>query len=242
MTRAAAGSPPASTLEPHLARDLRTPTRWFLAILMPIGPASIAVLRFVMPYNTTDSSRVIVAKVVAHPAAEKVVLWMTFVAVFTLLPGAIAAIRLTRRRAPVLAATTAVLLIGGYLASSVLAVADEDALTAATRGIDHATVARIIDLVNDQPSVNLLTTIFVAGHLLGVILLACALRRSRQIPLIGALILGVSQPLHLTAALTGEHPLDLLAWGMTAIGMTFAARALLRTADDDWDLPPAPAP
>lgn len=56
-----------------------------------------------------------------------------------------------------------------------------------------------------------------------------ALWRGRVIPALAAVVLGISQPVHLLAALTGNHPLDLVGWGMTALGMAFAARALVQT-------------
>ena len=38
--------------------------------------------------------------------------------------------------------------------------------------------------------------------------------------------------------MTGNHPLDLLGWGLTAIVMGVAAVRVLRTSDDEWDVPP----
>jgi hypothetical protein len=40
--------------------------RTALAILMPIGPLAIAVVRGILPYNTTDSNTVMAAKVAAR--------------------------------------------------------------------------------------------------------------------------------------------------------------------------------
>jgi hypothetical protein len=51
----------------------------------------------------------------------------------------------------------------------------------------------------------------------------------------------VSQPVHLVAAMTGNHPLDLFAWGTTAFGFGAAGLVLLRMDDDEFDLPPAQA-
>jgi hypothetical protein len=50
----------------------------------------------------------------------------------------------------------------------------------------------------------------------------------------------VSQPLHLTAAvIVGNRALDGVAWGLTTLGFAWAAAAVLRTSNDDWDLAPA---
>ena len=34
--------------------DLRRMSRWLLAVLLPVGPAAVAVQRFVLPYRTTE--------------------------------------------------------------------------------------------------------------------------------------------------------------------------------------------
>jgi hypothetical protein len=232
---------------PARVPDLRARRRWFAAVLMPIGPLAVAALRFLLPYNTTDSAAVAVAKVAAHPGREKVVLWLTVVAFLTLVPGAYAAVKLASRRAPVLAAIAAFLLIPAYLALSGVALLDNVAMTTASHQVNQlhqvndASIATIADLVNKLPTTTLLSAIFVAGHLSGSLVLAFALRKARVVPLGAALVLGVSQLVHFAAAISGNHPLDLLGWSMTAIGMGFAAVALTRTPDNEWDLPPLAA-
>ena len=58
--------------------------------LMPIGPLAIAVVRGILPYNTTDSNTAMAARVAAHQGTEMIVIWLTFVALLTLIPGVIA--------------------------------------------------------------------------------------------------------------------------------------------------------
>jgi hypothetical protein len=60
-----------------------------LAILVPIGPLAIAVLRGILPYNTTDSNTVMAARVAAHQGTEAIVIWLTFIALLTLIPDVI---------------------------------------------------------------------------------------------------------------------------------------------------------
>ena len=95
--------------------DTRTLARWTAAILMPIGPAAVAVLRFVLPYDTNDSAAVMIAKVQADVGSQQAVIVLGLIAVFTLVPGAYAVTRLTRPGAPRLTAVAAPLLIAGYL-------------------------------------------------------------------------------------------------------------------------------
>jgi MFS family permease len=86
-----------------------------LAILMPIGPLAIAIVRGILPYYTRDSNTVMAAKVAAHQGAETAVIWLTFVAMLTLVPGVIALGMLARRHAPRLGTTGLVLACAGFL-------------------------------------------------------------------------------------------------------------------------------
>ena len=109
--------PVAERLDAHRSppTDSRRRTRWLAALLIPIGPAAVAVLRFVLPYSTVDDGATIVNKVAAHPEAQSLVLWLGFLAVLTLVPGALWVGRLTRRRAARLTAAALLLLVPGYL-------------------------------------------------------------------------------------------------------------------------------
>jgi hypothetical protein len=40
------------------------------------------------------------------------------------------------------------------------------------------------------------------------------------------------------AVIVVSHPLDLVAWGMQAVGFAAAAVAVARLRDDEWDLGP----
>jgi hypothetical protein len=58
-------------------------------------------------------------------------------------------------------------------------------------------------------------------------------------PAWAALAVIVSQPLHLAFVILGNQPLDAAAWALTALGFTVAARRVLRTPNDAWDLSPS---
>lgn len=215
--------------------DLPTVQRWAAALTMPVGPAAVAVLRFVLPYNTTDSPAAMVGKVAVHPSAQRTVLWLGLLALFTLVPGAFAAVRLVRTRSPRLALLAGALLVPGYLALF-WGGSDLDAYVGTRTGMTH-TVAALVSLGAADPTSVLASSVFVVGHILGSVLLGVAFWRSRVMARPWALAMVVSQPLHLVAAMTGNHPLDLVAWGLTAAAMGAAARAVVRTPDADWERP-----
>lgn len=77
-------------------RTEQTPARsnpWLL-VVMPLGPVAVGVLRYLLPYQTTDGAAAMVRAVFAYPGRESVVLWLSLVAVLTLVPGVQAAARL----------------------------------------------------------------------------------------------------------------------------------------------------
>ncbi|TFV87415.1 hypothetical protein [Blastococcus sp. CT_GayMR16] len=219
-SRTATGKPPA---------DVRRFDRRVAAVLMPIGPAAVAVLRFVLP-----------AEPATHPGAQRLVVWLGLVAVLTLLPGALAAIRLLRRYTPRLATWTAALLVPGYLGMTALIVSDAAILAAIDLGMPSRQVTELSDAIFALPTMSILVLVFVVGHILGTLLLGIAAFRARLMPRPVAVALAGSQFVHLAAFLGGWPLLDLLAWTTTAVGMAFLARVVLRTSDDEWDLPPLP--
>jgi len=210
--------------------DVRALDRRVAAVLMPIGPAAVAVLRFVLPADPA-----------AHPGAQRLVVWLGLVAVLTLLPGALAAIRLLRRYTPLLATAIAALLVPGYLGMTALIAADAGTLGAIDLGLPAGQVTELSDATFAVPTMTILVLLFVVGHILGTLLLGIAAFRARLMPRPVAGALAVSQFVHLAAVIGGWPVVDLLAWTTTAVGMAFLARVVLRTPDDEWDLPPLPS-
>ncbi len=207
------------------------PARLALAILMPIGPLAIAAVRAILPYNTTDSNTAMAAKVAAHQGTEIIVIWLTFVALLTLIPGVIALGMLARRHAPKLGTTGLVLAYAAFacLFWSSVAGSDTVALGAARIGMHPGTTGALLTSIANIPPVGLGTAIFVFGHILSLLLLAVALWRGHVVPAWAAILLGTSQLLHFVfAVITPVHVLDGCAWGLTAMAFAVAAVALAR--------------
>jgi hypothetical protein len=198
---------------------------------MPVGPLAIAIVRAILPYNTTDSNATMAAKVSAHEGVEGIVIWLTFVALLTLVPGVIALGILARRGARRLGTTGLALAFTGFMCLfwSTVAGSDNVALGAARMGMSPALTGRLLDSIGEIPAIGLASTWFVLGHVVGLALLGVALWRGRVLPAWAALMIAVSQPLHLVfAVVTPVHALDGLAWGLTAVGFAAAAVVLGR--------------
>lgn len=204
-----------------------------LALLLPVGPAAVAVLRYVMPYDTTSTGAEVVREVAAHQTAQNAVVWLGFLAMLTLVPAVLAVGKLARRDAPRLAALGVALLVPGYLVLGWLVASDAAVLFAVRQGLPADISAEAYE--NLHPGIAPALGIFVVGHVLGTALLGTALLRGTTIPRWAAIAVLTSQPLHFVAAvIVSSHELDLVAWGLNAVGFAAASVAMLRMSDEEW--------
>jgi hypothetical protein len=219
-------------------RDTRTLRRIVAAVALPLGPLTITVIRGVIPYATLDDYPDRLAGIAADPDAMRLVLWMSVLAVFVLLPSMLAACRVAMRGAPVLATVALGLLVPAFV-GLMLGVTDDVMYLAATGGYDQPAMVRLLTDLDATPTVSVGITVYVAGHIIGMVLLGIALWRARAVPAWAGIAIAASQPLHLATVLTGASSLlDAGAWALAAVGFAAAATRVLRTPDDDWDLPP----
>lgn len=216
--------------------DARTASRWLAAALLPFGPAAVAVLRYVLPYDTVDTGAEVVRKVAADPGAQSLAIWLGLVGILTLVPAVFWVGRLTRRGAPWLTAAALFLLAPGYIALGLLVAQDAMLWQGVRDGVDPALLAGAYDA--GHPALAASTGVFVAGHVLGTVLLGVAMWRSGAVPRWAAVVVALAQPLHIVSVVLASHPLDLFAWGLNAAGFAAAGLAILRLRNDDWDLPP----
>jgi hypothetical protein len=226
MTATASARTAGSVTRQHAGFD-----RLALAVIMPIGPLAIAIVRGILPYNTTDSNTTLATQAAAHQGTESLVVWLTFIAMLTLIPGVIAVGMLARRGAPRLGTIGLVAAFAGFMSLfwSTVAGSDNVALGAARIGISPALTGRLLDSMGAVPAIGLGSDLFVAGHILGLVLLGIALWRGRVLPSWAALMIAASQILHfIFAVIVPVHALDGLAWGLTAVGFAAAALVLVR--------------
>jgi hypothetical protein len=230
--------PPGGAVEPNPNTGPRTAWRTLLAVAaVPLG-FYVAAFRYLLPYDMSDSPREVFDKLVASPTFVNRSIWVGSLVALTGFAGILAVAWLTRRRTPTLTTVAMFLAVPGYIALFSGAYGDVLAYATATvPGIDRETAFQLGSGMEASAQAGVIGWIFVAGHLLGTVLLGIALWRSRLAPTWLAIGLTVSQPIHLTSVLTGIRWLDLIGWGLTGVGFGWAAWRLLRTRDADFDLP-----
>jgi hypothetical protein len=228
-----AGSPDA---------DARTVWRILLAIAGPPLALYVAIARFLLPYDMSDTPEMIFDKLVAHPGFSMISMWIGVVLAPTCIAGVVAVGWLSRRRVPILTTIGLILAVVGFTCLAVGNTFGElsTALVASHPEFDRATAYALGAGLELGPVSNVTGTLFVFGHLIGTIILGLALWRSHAVPSWAALLLAVSQPVHLASVMLGNRPLDLVGWGGTAVGFAAAGWALLHMNNEDFDLPPDP--
>ncbi|WP_350274856.1 hypothetical protein [Kribbella sp. HUAS MG21] len=212
--------------------DSRTAWRWLAALVLPIGPAAVALLRFLLPYDTTDDVPTITSKVVGNLDRGSLVIWLAYLAFVTLVPAVYFVGRLTRRGTPWLTGIAVCLMVPGYLSLPTTTSSDVLIWSAGTAGLDQAAIASAAGATHG--STDLAAAVFVVGHVLGTILLGIAMWRSGIGGRWAAVAVAVSQPLHLISVILSNHTLDLVGWGLQAAGFAAVGWAILRMPNDEW--------
>ncbi|MDI2126503.1 hypothetical protein [Yinghuangia seranimata] len=212
----AVATPPARTAVPlHRA---------VFALLIPVGPLAVGILRGILPYSSTDDSAEVGAKVAAHQGTQTAVLWLLLLAVLTLVPGTVAIGLAAIRRSPRLGTWALTLSVVGFSSVFLAGIGDYLALSAARVDLPAADTGRLLDDADKLAPVDAGVLLFVLGHIVGMVLLGIALWRTHLVPIWAAAALIVSQPLHaLFAVVLPNPPLDALAWTLTALAFATAA-------------------
>jgi hypothetical protein len=214
--------------------DLRTARRVAAAICVVAAPVMGGALRALVPSVTETSAGATFAAFHANLGQAQAELAVAVLASLALPFFVLGLYRLGVRGAPVLSGLGCVLALIGWEAVAFITAGDALMYELAARGGSPVIWAHYMA----NPAVAVMMIIFVAGHLAGTALLGIALWRARTVPLWAAAVIIVGDFGHLLAHTIGNRVLDVAAFGLLTLGCAAAARAILRTSDDSWDLPP----
>jgi len=197
-----------------------------VAVLLPVGPLAIAVLRLVLPYYTAPDSADVVRAANAHPGRESAVIWLGYVGVLLLVPGVMVVARLCRDAAPRLTTWALALAVPGYVSMGVMLGYDHLVWSATHAQLSVSDAAAVLDAAH--PSLEVSMGVFVVGHVVGTVLLGLALLRSGRIPPWVAWAVTISQPIHFIATVVlGSPQVDFVGWSLTALGLAYVARVVV---------------
>jgi hypothetical protein len=217
-------------------RDVRSFQRYAAAIILPIPPTCVAIGRL---FQTDDSdTRRTLDLIAANPDRQFTFALLGFIGLLTVVPAFLAAAGLSRRRRPVLTTIALTVNLAGYLGAFAMAAIDNLYLIGALLPADQRDVAAIvIDKMWSSGIPGVSTNLFVLGHILGAILMGLALRGS--IATVGWLAMLLTTPMHVVAFVVLQMPaLDMAAWLLMTLAFVCCAVKIIKTPNDDWDLPP----
>lgn len=217
-------------------RDIRSFQRYAAAVILPIPPTCIAVGRLFQT-DDTDTRRAL-DLVAANPDRQFTFALLGFISLLCVIPAFLAAARLSRRRRPVLTTVALTVNLVAYLGAFAMLAIDNLYLIGASLPPEQRDVgAIVIDKMWSTGIAGISTTLFVLGHFIGAILMGLALRGS--IATIGWLAMLLTTPMHVLAFVVLQMPaLDMAAWLLMTLAFICCAVKIVKTPNDEWDLPP----
>ena len=229
-------SPSTRSTGPAQRRDVRRFQRIVAAVVLLVPATTVAIGRLVL--TDDGDTRKALDLIAAAPSRQFTFALLGFFAMLTVVPAFLAAARLARRRRPLLTMIALGVNLIAYLGGWALGAIDNMYLAGAMLPLAQRDgAAALIDAMWSDGLAGISTLLMVIGHVLGAILMGLALRGS--IPTVGWVAMILSQPGHVFAFVVLPSPvMDALAWGLMALAFAICAVTVLRTPDDEWDLPP----
>jgi hypothetical protein len=177
-----------------------------------------------------------VAKAAANPSAMSLATWLDLSILF-FLPALFFVAALAGARTSRLAWTAGTIAVGTTIPGIAYVLAPDVLYAQAAHGA--AVPATAIQAYLDAPVVAVATLVFLAGHIVGLILLGAALWRAGSVPRWAAVALALSPLLEIGGAAAGSRPVVVVAY-LCLIGAFGACAAALWGSRTD--VSPAAAP
>ncbi|MFC0534244.1 hypothetical protein [Phytohabitans kaempferiae] len=222
-------------------RDVRGFWRIVLAVIAPLPMIGMGLYYILSPVDGGTSFEQTAAAYADHLDRVEVIQYLGVPFLVLLIPATFAVAWVARRGAPRLATAGALLALTGQLAGFPLNQGgDLLAYTTVKNGFDVATMAKLQDALESQPTAALGGLLFIIGIVFGLLLLGLALWRSKAAPAWTGIALAVGGFTH---PFMPGHVASGIGLLVAALGFAGASLALLRMRNDDFDLPPGrPAP
>jgi hypothetical protein len=215
--------------------DIRSVSRRFGAVALVVGPLALVAGSLFEVAGDDTSVSASLTKIARHQGEQRVLIVVDLIAAF-MLPAMVYLMRLSRRGAPRSAIVGGALAFAGWLGGLISLGGSDVLLYHAARLPDRSMAVSLVKSVVNDPGFVGPETVFIVAHLVGMLVLGFALWRSRVVPAWVAGLVGIGPIVHLAVHdLSGA--IDAAAYGLVAVGMIACAVTLLRTSDEDWDLP-----
>ncbi|CAM5691998.1 hypothetical protein [Streptomyces aurantiogriseus] len=223
-----------TTTPSRTSADTSTPVtgsgvgRVLLALSAVLGPLLFLAAFSVQPYETTDSTKEIVAAIAENESAVQFAQWAMALGLILLVLGTLAVGLLATARSPKLGLWGTAVLATGWLAIATTPNLDQVALGGLEKGVGQEALVAVTDGTYELAVNGIPTLYFVAAHVIGAILLGVALLRGRAIAPWAAWALILSMPVNVVGFVAGLLPVVLLSFALMAVGFGAAGLVILR--------------
>jgi hypothetical protein len=162
----------------------------------------------------------------ANPDLVRLLLVAGMFGCLLIIPAVVTALSLARRS--LLAFVGGSLMIAGYVCYFGVLLSNMIIIAMAERGGPTADYAAVIDASQSDPWTVWVFPIFILGNLLGTVLFAIGLLRSRTVSIWAALLIMLWPPLHVVGLIIGGEVLEVIGAVLQAIGFAGVAAVVLR--------------
>lgn len=167
----------------------------------------------------------------AHATAVEIATVAVLVGVMFLVPGLLGVLRLVRTSTPRLGLTAVVLMVAGYVAYVSMNGANLLDTALGQRGLDAADA---IEAAQTAPASAPFGLVFIVGNLLGTLLLAVAVLRTRALPRLAGVGLLAWPVLHVAGLVAGTEWFEVAGAALQLVGLAVLATVASRLTDDEW--------
>jgi len=226
----------AVAVAPPHAHDRRGFWRILLAVVTALPMLAKGLFYLLSPVEGDASFTDSVAAFQDHRDLLEAMKWLDAVFVVTLIPATIGVAWVARRGAPRLTTAGAVLALTGFFTGiALLGGVETPATVTVQHDLDAGAMAGLDDALQHEPLLGIASLLFIAAVVLGLGLLGAALKRSQSVPTWAAVAVMVGAATHPFIPSSVGQGIGLL---VAAAGFAAVSVALVRMADDDFDLPP----
>lgn len=228
---------PTTTGTGRRVADARSYWRVLLAVVAPLGFLVVGVQNVLTPYELGGSIEERIADIDADRDLVAALAPVNLAFVLLFVPGALAMVAALRRRRPVFTAVMGTWMMFAGLSATSNPPTDSVIAAGLRHGLDDGTIAALVDDLEGSVLTGVALLPFLLLLTVGRIALGVLFWTAQAGPRWLAVLM-IASPFveFLPLGLGNAQPA--LSWMASGVAMTYVSISLLRTSDDEFDLPP----
>ncbi|MEV5613719.1 hypothetical protein [Streptomyces sp. NPDC052225] len=204
------------------------PARTTMAVVALLGPVLFILAFLFEPYGLDADDKGMVRGIAEHTGQMKADLWIWLAASLVLTAAVLVVGVYAMARSPKLGLAATLLFGGAVLLINGTPSTDAVTLAGLDKGIDQPALLTLQKGIESLPQLNVAIIGFVAGHVIGSILMGVALLRSRAVPVWAAWAVIVAMPLNVAGWISGVEALAIVGFAALAVGFGAVGLSIAR--------------